>query len=416
MQKGQVLIFLLLGIVILVGVIGGAFYFFKVKTPVQKACTTDAKICPDGTSVGRSGPNCEFIPCPSTKPAQDFEAVTIKQLITDRVKFDGKKVSVKGKFKDMSKKAIPMCVPSGNSKNPQIKEGYRIYPSTWAVSDVEGNVLGLDIIDQNGSHSSTLPNYKEDEEMELKGIVKATTVPDICRMDIRYKSIYLEVRVEDITRSSSSNEKYFVSFAKVNGEILLNYKGKIYSQEYDPKTANVKKVDLKNIEQYQWRELVESPIKSPEAQFIDDELFDFRIFPNKEDFIIIMRWEQTDIPYNVFYYNYLTKKVIGPLDFTPKNNKTRYYRVPKIDQISLDGEYVSFNMFSCWNCGGHQPETLLLKLGNMGTKRIGQVSLFNWKVKGAYEYKDYIVKECSEPSVGECSEDQENLPLKIGQY
>lgn len=27
------------------------------------ACTMEAKICPDGTAVGRSGPNCEFAPC-----------------------------------------------------------------------------------------------------------------------------------------------------------------------------------------------------------------------------------------------------------------------------------------------------------------------------------------------------------------
>lgn len=28
------------------------------------ACTMDAKICPDGSAVGRSGPKCEFAPCP----------------------------------------------------------------------------------------------------------------------------------------------------------------------------------------------------------------------------------------------------------------------------------------------------------------------------------------------------------------
>jgi hypothetical protein len=28
------------------------------------ACTMEAKICPDGSSVGRSGPNCEFAECP----------------------------------------------------------------------------------------------------------------------------------------------------------------------------------------------------------------------------------------------------------------------------------------------------------------------------------------------------------------
>lgn len=28
------------------------------------ACTMDAKICPDGSAVGRIAPNCEFAKCP----------------------------------------------------------------------------------------------------------------------------------------------------------------------------------------------------------------------------------------------------------------------------------------------------------------------------------------------------------------
>ena len=28
------------------------------------ACTMEAKLCPDGSAVGRSGPKCEFAPCP----------------------------------------------------------------------------------------------------------------------------------------------------------------------------------------------------------------------------------------------------------------------------------------------------------------------------------------------------------------
>lgn len=31
------------------------------------ACTMEAKICPDGSSVGRTGPKCEFAPCPEPK-------------------------------------------------------------------------------------------------------------------------------------------------------------------------------------------------------------------------------------------------------------------------------------------------------------------------------------------------------------
>lgn len=33
--------------------------------PVEIACTMDAKICPDGSAVGRSGPKCEFAECPA---------------------------------------------------------------------------------------------------------------------------------------------------------------------------------------------------------------------------------------------------------------------------------------------------------------------------------------------------------------
>jgi hypothetical protein len=31
------------------------------------ACTDEARLCPDGTAVGRTGPNCEFAACPTTR-------------------------------------------------------------------------------------------------------------------------------------------------------------------------------------------------------------------------------------------------------------------------------------------------------------------------------------------------------------
>jgi hypothetical protein len=37
-------------------------------------CTQDAKLCPDGYGVGRTGPNCEFAPCPGgTTPGEKEE-------------------------------------------------------------------------------------------------------------------------------------------------------------------------------------------------------------------------------------------------------------------------------------------------------------------------------------------------------
>jgi len=59
---------LLAGVVILF-VVGIASFLYRntVERPgitaAMPECTLEAKICPDGTSVGRTGPSCEFTPC-----------------------------------------------------------------------------------------------------------------------------------------------------------------------------------------------------------------------------------------------------------------------------------------------------------------------------------------------------------------
>lgn len=54
-------------------ILGGLLYIFnpepvEYKNPSEKeliACTMEAKLCPDGSYVSRTGPNCEFAPCPA---------------------------------------------------------------------------------------------------------------------------------------------------------------------------------------------------------------------------------------------------------------------------------------------------------------------------------------------------------------
>lgn len=59
---------LLAGVVILF-VVGIASFLYRNTmerpgiTAVQPACTLEAKLCPDGSAVGRTGPSCEFAPC-----------------------------------------------------------------------------------------------------------------------------------------------------------------------------------------------------------------------------------------------------------------------------------------------------------------------------------------------------------------
>ena len=55
---------------------------------VQKACTMEAKICPDGSSVGRTGPNCEFEACPACNYEDtnfDYKGRTLD--VCSRIKF-----------------------------------------------------------------------------------------------------------------------------------------------------------------------------------------------------------------------------------------------------------------------------------------------------------------------------------------
>jgi hypothetical protein len=35
----------------------------------EQTCTQEAKLCPDGSAVGRSGPQCAFVECPGEKSA-----------------------------------------------------------------------------------------------------------------------------------------------------------------------------------------------------------------------------------------------------------------------------------------------------------------------------------------------------------
>jgi hypothetical protein len=43
------------------------FDWLKIENNKPVACTQEAKVCPDGSVVGRTGPNCGFAPCPSPK-------------------------------------------------------------------------------------------------------------------------------------------------------------------------------------------------------------------------------------------------------------------------------------------------------------------------------------------------------------
>ncbi len=68
------------------------------------ACTADAKVCPDGTSVGRVGPKCEFARCPGTE-RKDKARNVFKRLKTERddqvADWQRKKDTVRGETREL---------------------------------------------------------------------------------------------------------------------------------------------------------------------------------------------------------------------------------------------------------------------------------------------------------------------------
>jgi hypothetical protein len=67
--------FAALAIVLIVAAIlvaGGVWYYMKnISSPARSvACTQEAKECPDGSYVGRTGPDCGFAACPTDKTCE----------------------------------------------------------------------------------------------------------------------------------------------------------------------------------------------------------------------------------------------------------------------------------------------------------------------------------------------------------
>lgn len=83
-------IYLILVMFILVGAMMYSAFNFQLSNKKKinpVACTMEAKLCPDGSAVGRSGPKCEFVECPSrvVQPIEENTAVLNQKILNEGI-------------------------------------------------------------------------------------------------------------------------------------------------------------------------------------------------------------------------------------------------------------------------------------------------------------------------------------------
>lgn len=64
-RKKTDILFIAIGVIFIAAMIYLGLSIIGGNKPEQTACTMEAKLCPDGSYVGRVGPDCEFEQCPT---------------------------------------------------------------------------------------------------------------------------------------------------------------------------------------------------------------------------------------------------------------------------------------------------------------------------------------------------------------
>ncbi len=106
---------ILSGIIIVVLIAFGAFVYRGAKeraisappSGAAQACTQEAKVCPDGSSVGRTGPNCAFAACalPNAEDAETGIAFVIPAGFAANAGAIGSDPTLRAVFDSVAKKA-----------------------------------------------------------------------------------------------------------------------------------------------------------------------------------------------------------------------------------------------------------------------------------------------------------------------
>lgn len=146
-------LYALVVILVVVG-IGGFLYRNALERPIviggkNTACTMEAKLCPDGTSVGRSGPDCAFAACalPNAEDTAIGIAFVIPAGYTANTDAIGADESLRAVFDKAATGAVPHSIVIRRFEIP-------------AGETAESVILAHTMFEPSGSTPTSLADFK----------------------------------------------------------------------------------------------------------------------------------------------------------------------------------------------------------------------------------------------------------------
>ncbi len=122
-----------ISIIVIIGV-GGLVYRNAIERPLETgACTLDARVCPDGTTLGRTGPSCTFPACPP--PNVVLEGVGITYAVPSGF--------LEAELRDAATLAAYETAPATMSASAAIEiRRYMIQASSTALDTIKETAIG----------------------------------------------------------------------------------------------------------------------------------------------------------------------------------------------------------------------------------------------------------------------------------
>lgn len=213
-------------LIVVVALAAGGYYYWSKKSQKQVACTEEAKICSDGSSVGRVGSKCEFAECPEEKEIgptavygspgiAGWQKCTTLDCITGVMEQTG-----------ASSEAINFTVNFSAFREPQNENDYGIYGYLEKFQEMGKVDLGIITYPDRANTNSEYCLLNGSPSVIFTAIDK-----DEFQSDMKQSVLYSEAKAQNLDIDiwplapkflekkvlSNGNEEYVFEYSLING-------------------------------------------------------------------------------------------------------------------------------------------------------------------------------------------------------